>query len=278
MAIHALTSITGSPGVTTTALAWAYLTTRPTLIVEADPTGGSAILAGLWDGAQRHDRSVLDLANYPAGEFADRLWASTLQLPGLTQRWVLPAIGSGQQSVAMMPVWPALAATLRAIADTGTDVLIDAGRITAADSPWALVDAADTVLVLTRTNLQSLNALAIALPDLRESLTASGTAQRLGVVAVQGGPREFRWWPFGMHDFGVAPYAAREVREIADPIQVVATLPSRARQAAVYSNGLKAGRLHARRSYVRTVRHLIEAATEHAATSRSIMSLEGDPA
>ena len=42
MAVIALTSASGSPGVTTTALGLALLWPRPVLLVEADPTGGSA--------------------------------------------------------------------------------------------------------------------------------------------------------------------------------------------------------------------------------------------
>ena len=46
MAIVVLTSASGSPGVTTTAVGMAFSWPRPVLLVEADPTGGSGILAG----------------------------------------------------------------------------------------------------------------------------------------------------------------------------------------------------------------------------------------
>ena len=43
MPVIALTSASGSPGVTTTALGWALSRGRPTVLVDADPTGGAAI-------------------------------------------------------------------------------------------------------------------------------------------------------------------------------------------------------------------------------------------
>ena len=50
MALIVLTSAAGSPGVTTTALGLALTWHRPVLLVEADPTGGSALLAGYFRG------------------------------------------------------------------------------------------------------------------------------------------------------------------------------------------------------------------------------------
>ena len=46
MAVVALTSASGSPGVTTTAVGLALTWPRPVLLIEADPTGGSGVLAG----------------------------------------------------------------------------------------------------------------------------------------------------------------------------------------------------------------------------------------
>ena len=47
MAVVALASASGSPGVTTTALGLALLWPRPVLLVEADPTGGSRLAGRL---------------------------------------------------------------------------------------------------------------------------------------------------------------------------------------------------------------------------------------
>ncbi len=62
MAVIALTSASGSPGVTTTAVALAFLWPRPVVLVEADPTGGSAILAGYFRGTREYDVGIVELA------------------------------------------------------------------------------------------------------------------------------------------------------------------------------------------------------------------------
>ena len=50
MALIVLTSASGSPGVTTSAVGLALTWPRPALLVEADPTGGSSVLAGYLRG------------------------------------------------------------------------------------------------------------------------------------------------------------------------------------------------------------------------------------
>ena len=56
MAICAVCSASGSRGVTTICLGLSLSWPRPVVLVEADPTGGSAILAGYFRGrrATRH--------------------------------------------------------------------------------------------------------------------------------------------------------------------------------------------------------------------------------
>jgi hypothetical protein len=54
MAVFCCVSASGSPGVTSTVLGMALCWPRPVLVVEADPTAGSAILAGRFRGLQGH--------------------------------------------------------------------------------------------------------------------------------------------------------------------------------------------------------------------------------
>ena len=67
MAVIALASASGSPGVTTTALAMALLWPRPVLLVEADPTGGSGLLAGYFRGTREYGAGLIELALSPTG-------------------------------------------------------------------------------------------------------------------------------------------------------------------------------------------------------------------
>ena len=62
MAIIALTAGSGSPGVSTTTVGLALCWPRPVVLVEADPTGGSGILAGYFQGQVAHDGGLIELA------------------------------------------------------------------------------------------------------------------------------------------------------------------------------------------------------------------------
>lgn len=90
--ITALTSISASPGVSTTAVAWAYTNERRTVIVEADTTGGSPILAGVWRGRHAHDASVLSVAAEAPEDYAQAILRIALPLPETEERWLLPAM------------------------------------------------------------------------------------------------------------------------------------------------------------------------------------------
>ena len=72
MAVIALTSASGSPGVTTTAVGLALLWPRPVILVDADPTGGPGILAGYFRGTREYEAGLIELALSPA-DVADAL-------------------------------------------------------------------------------------------------------------------------------------------------------------------------------------------------------------
>ena len=62
MSMIVLASASGSPGVTTTALGLVLGWPRPALLVEADPTGGSAIAAGYLRGSVVPPEAMIELA------------------------------------------------------------------------------------------------------------------------------------------------------------------------------------------------------------------------
>ena len=62
MSLIVLSSASGSPGVTTTALGLALTWHRPCLLVEADPTGGSAVAAGYLRGSILPPEAMIELA------------------------------------------------------------------------------------------------------------------------------------------------------------------------------------------------------------------------
>jgi len=156
MAVIALCSASGSPGVTTTALGLAIAWPRPVLLVEADPVGGSAILAGWFQGAHDHDSGLLDVAfsSEPVAEELDRVAVAIDD--GV--RFV-PGVRSHLEARELGGLWGPLAEVLAGLDATGQDVIIDAGRLGMADSPRLLLERADMTLLVTRSDLPALAAL-----------------------------------------------------------------------------------------------------------------------
>ena len=62
MALIVLASASGSPGVSTTALGLTLNWHRPVLLVDADPTGSSAVFAGYFHGTQEPTGGLINLA------------------------------------------------------------------------------------------------------------------------------------------------------------------------------------------------------------------------
>ena len=258
MAYHLLTSLSASPGVSTTALAWAQLSDRPTLLVEADPVGGSPLLSLAFAGERAHDRSILELANYPAAEYLHRLWEIAIPLPGHDdQRWLVPTTGWAEQARSLAQTWAPLGAALRRISgEGGVDVLVDLGRLHSAGGAAALLDTAESVLVMTDTTLPALNTLNVGLPAVRDRLDATGSSRRLAVVPLLGQERG------GSH----RPYTGREIAGLVKPTSVLPGVQRDVKDATAPS-------FRPRSSYARSIRALVAAATEHARSAAEYLEI-----
>src|ERR1700712_667016 len=82
MALVVLASASGSPGVTTTALGLALRWPRPVVLVDGDPVGGSAVLAGFFRGQVAHNDGLVQLVLAGrAGELAEVLPTVLMPLP-----------------------------------------------------------------------------------------------------------------------------------------------------------------------------------------------------
>jgi hypothetical protein len=98
MAVIALGSAAGSPGVTTSALGLALTWSRPVLLIEADPTGGSAMLAGFFRGTTAHTAGLIDLAwAQREGLLIEALAELPMPIPDSSAS-VLPGVRSHNQS------------------------------------------------------------------------------------------------------------------------------------------------------------------------------------
>ena len=158
MALVVLASASGSPGVTTAALGVALVWHRPVVLVDADPVGGSALLAGYFQGTVSDDDAMVNLVLARRdGRLADVLPRALISVPG-THVSVLPGPKSHAQAGSLSELWAALAYELRGLEETGQDVIVDAGRLGMVHSPQGLIRAADLALLVSRTDLPALAA------------------------------------------------------------------------------------------------------------------------
>src|SRR5690349_19359037 len=150
MALVVVFSAGGSPGVSTTALALAFAWHRPVLLVDADPSGASAVFAGYLRGSQAPGGGLIRLALAQRdGDLAEVLPHETLVLgppshqpppdassaAGAGSVWFLAGIRDHRQAPSVVPLWEPLAEQLRAMDDQGQDVIVDAGRLGLAGWP-----------------------------------------------------------------------------------------------------------------------------------------------
>lgn len=155
MALFTLVSASGSPGVTATALGLALTWPRPVVLVEADPSGGSAILAGFYRGAIDHPGLVDLIAAQRNGVLAETLPKVTLDVPESKARILFGSFGH-EQATGLATLWEPLLLVLRAIATDGQDVLVDAGRLGLHGWPRPLVSHSDVTGLVVRSNLPAL--------------------------------------------------------------------------------------------------------------------------
>lgn len=253
MALIALTSAKGAPGVSTTALAMTLLWPGRALLVECDPAGGSSVLAGYLRGTVDHSRGLLGLVMaHHQDELEQRLWSQTVPLTepagdGLVERWVLPGLSDAAQAPSCRPLWSPLGSLLSGVERDGVDVLVDAGRLGAAHAPTPLLRQADLVLLVMGSDLPAVAAVRARLAVLREQMAVddSELTSRVGLLLVGEG----------------RPYTAREITGSLG-IPVVASLAWDPDSAQVFSAGADAGRRVAVGPLVRSTRGAIGACQE----------------
>jgi len=246
VALIVLASASGSPGVTTTGLAFALNWDRPVLLVEASPDGASGVFAGYFRGAQEPTGGLINLALAQRdGTLDEALPRETLILdpdaPAERSAWFLPGIRSHEQAPSMLPLWEPLAEQLRALDRNGQDVIVDAGRLGLLGWPQPLVAASDLTLLVTRTSLPALAGARSWAKALRDQFATVGGLSRLGALLIDEAGR----WPTVPTVPAVStvvprvrPYTARQIAK-ALQIPVVASVDWDPDVAEVYSHGAR---------------------------------------
>lgn len=188
MSTIVLTSASGAPGVTTTALGLALSWPVPSLLVDADRAASQAVLAGYLQGQaatagleailQAH-RERTQLA--PAIALAERpLPAGASHPDGSLARTFLPGFTHLGAIDVFDQVWAPLLAEFEA-SDRG--VIIDAGRADHHGLPDALVRDADLVALVCRTSLIALAGARLHLATLLET----GPLDAVGLILIGPG-------------------------------------------------------------------------------------------
>jgi hypothetical protein len=221
MAVLVIASAAGSPGATTTAVGLALVWPRPVLLLEADTAGSSPILSGYCRGTVAHDRGLINLAiaHRTGAPLGQALQDAAVVLPGSDVR-VVPGLAKAAQAAAMTEVWGPLAGVLRRLHTTGTDVLVDAGRLHG-DDALPLLLSADLVLLATGTRL----------PDVAATRSRAAVL-RAAMAEAAAPPDALQLLLVGEH----RPYSRREVAA-AIGLPVAAAVPWDPAGAAVFSDG-----------------------------------------
>lgn len=240
MALIVLVSASGSPGVTTTALGLTLNWSRPVLLVEADPTGASAVFAGYFRGSQEPTGGLINLALAQRdGNLSQTLPRETLILDPTaaaeSSAWFLPGIRGHEQAPSLLPLWEPLAEELRALDHHGQDVIVDAGRLGLTGWPQPLITVSDLTLLVTRNCLPALAGARSWAKTLRDQFATVGGLPRLGVLLVD---EAGRWPAVPTVVPRVRPYTARQVAK-ALQIPVVASVDWDPEVAEVYSHGAR---------------------------------------
>ncbi|GAB3862549.1 hypothetical protein GCM10028801_28220 [Nocardioides maradonensis] len=245
MAVICLTSASGSPGVTTTSVGLAFCWPRPVLLVEADPTGGSGILAGFLKGTEPYDAGLLELALSPLG-VADALRDVVRRLSPTVS--LVAGTRTHAQAPALRDIWEPLATALADLEGNGQDVIVDAGRLGLTGSPQALLESADLTLLMTRATLPSISAARSWADAVRQP--AKGW-RHPGLLLVAEG----------------RPYRDSEVSKVLG-MPVVADLPDDPEAAAVYHRGGAPPRHFESGPYVRALQGAVQSIQAKVARGR----------
>jgi hypothetical protein len=248
MAIVALTSAKGAPGVTVASLALTLCWSRSVVLAECDPSGGSVMagyLAGQIPAGPGLTRlAVADRHGQLAQEFGAQLIELATDRDG-HRRLLLPGIADPAQGAILAPVWESLAGFLAQLrtATPPCDVIVDCGRMPALHAPLPLLYRADAVLLTVGRTMDAISAAIPRVTLLRRGLEDNGGGVLRLLVTGRG------------------EYPAKDIaRHLDTPL--LAQLPDDPKSAAALSTGAakpnpKGELLRAVRSAQATLRELL---------------------
>ncbi len=216
----AITSLSGAPGVTTTALLLAASWPRRVVMVECDPSGGDV---APWWGLRSSPGLATLAASLGREGVRQSNWDHVQRVGGGME--VITGVSGAAQAAAVDHLWPGLVSTT---ASMGADLIFDLGRCPG--TRWGglaeVCKVADLLVVVTRADLAAVSHLRAGRDLLRR-------LQEDVVVAV----------------VGESPYHAHEVAALAG-LDLLGVLPMDDRAvAAVRGEARRAGSFHRSRLF-----------------------------
>jgi hypothetical protein len=152
MALIAIASDKGAPGVTTAALALAAVWPRPVLLAECDQAGGDLVYRFPAAGGGHLDprRGVLSLAVVARrGMQPQQVWEHVQKLHGGLD--VLAGVTNAEQGAGLSLLWGPIGKTLAALPQA--DVIADCGRLGADGPLYDLLIEATTVVLVSKVHV-----------------------------------------------------------------------------------------------------------------------------
>ena len=219
MAVIALASAKGSPGVSVSALALGLSWPGRVLIAECDPAGGDA-MSGVLGGQLPADRGIAELAVLQARgrlhtDFADQL---VVLDPPHQRRLLLPGVASPVSAGGVAAIGETIADFLVGLEDAepGYDVIADCGRLCAPNTLWPLVYRADVLVLVVRGTLPSLAHAQNTVGELRDRFGQRRMSlDGLRLLVIDDGPYTAEAGKrLGVPVVGVLPYRPRTARRL----------------------------------------------------------------
>lgn len=257
MTIIASFSSHGSPGVSTSSLALALTWENPVILIEADTSAPSSVMAGFMQVSVPYRRGISYLIEsfHTSGPSLDSLWAQLIPLAqdpvsvsgSPYPKHLLAAAASPKAATGYTTFWTDLMSVCYEAEKAGVDTIIDLGRITDKDPRLPILSASTITLAHLKPTLMDISAAQENIAHLSKYLENSGKQETFRLVLHESTPG--------------ANYPAREVAQVLNT-PVAATLPYDPVQAAYYSYGIAPGHKRktkytaALRQYASTVQHL----------------------
>jgi hypothetical protein len=259
MTITVLTSASGSPGVTTTALGLTLQWPGSCMLVDGDYQ--QAVLTGYLQGRYVTSNGMIHVINAAriSPDVEEAVWRQSFPLPddeeedGL-RRLLLPGLSTGQAGNALYQSWPAVAAALRELGDAEVDAVVDYGRMTWQGVHPALIDVATHVLLMTRPTMRSAGAAFWAAQRLVEQAHDVGATPKMGLLLRRPTLAAAALTGHGREEHG---YSDREIEQFL-PLPVRGSVVYDPASARLLSDGGERGPKFAKTAYATSLTHLAQ--------------------